>query len=142
MYRLIAAEELGKRLEEGEELALVDLRDEAAFRAGHLPGAVLVPAGVSVERWVPQRFSTGSLVVLYDDGGEKGHAAHEAAHLSHLWYQGLLVLQGGLAAWEAAGLPLEEGAPIDPLGAGRHIETRPPAEGVIPPEWYPRHGAD
>ena len=67
MYRLIAAEELGKRLEEGEELALVDLRDEAAFRAGHLPGAVLVPAGVSVERWVPQRFSTGSLVVLYDD---------------------------------------------------------------------------
>jgi rhodanese-related sulfurtransferase len=139
VYRLIDAEELGERLEEGEELALVDLRDEGAFLEGHLPGAMLVPAGVSVERWIPQRFPTSSQVVLYDAGGEERHAAHEASHLSHLWYQGLLVLQGGLAAWTEAGLPLETGVAVDPMGAGRHIETRPPSEEVIPPEWYPRH---
>ena len=140
MYRLIGAEELSQRIEEGDELALVDLRDEEAFLAGHLPGAVLVPSGIRVERWIPQRFDTSSHVVLYDAGGEESHAAREASHLSHLWYQGLHVLQGGLAAWREAGLPLEEGKAVDPLGAGRYIETRPPTEGVIPPEWYPRHG--
>ena len=114
--------------------------DERAFAEGHLPGARLVPSGVSVERWIPQRFGTGSPVVLYDAGGDDRTAAHEASHLSHLWFRGLFVLKGGLAAWREAGLPLEEGDPVDPLGVGRDPQPAPSTGDIIPEVYDPRRG--
>jgi rhodanese-related sulfurtransferase len=139
VYRLIAPQDLASRLEAGEALILVDLRDPEAYREGHLPGALSVPSGISVERWIPQRVGTGLGAVLYDAGGEDHSAAHEASHLGHLWYQGLLVLKGGVEAWREAGLPLEEGEPADPLSVGRRAATSRPSEGIIPEVYYPRH---
>jgi rhodanese-related sulfurtransferase len=42
--RLISARELKARLDRREDLVLVDARDEVWYRAGHIPGAVSIPA--------------------------------------------------------------------------------------------------
>ena len=138
MYRLVTPADLRALLDGNAPPAVVDLRDEAAFVAGHLPGAVLVPSGVIVERWVPQRLPTTGEVLLYDGGDDDDRASHEASHLSHLWYHGILVLAGGFRAWADADLPVEEGLPVDPLGVGRHIAAREPAPGVVPDEYAPK----
>ena len=51
---------------------------------------------------------------------------------------GILVLAGGFEAWQGAGLPVEKGAPVDPLGVGRHIAARNPSPGVVPDEYAPK----
>lgn len=142
MYRLIGAPELKERLEAGDDLPLVDLRDEEAFTRGHLAGARWIPAGEMVGRWIPQHYPTGGPLVLYDGGGDERIAAGEAARLGHLWFQAVLVLQGGIETWREAGLPLEEGAPLDPLGVGRPMESMRPPAGIIPAAYAPRRGPD
>ncbi len=42
--RFISARELRAMLDRREDLVLVDARDEVWYRAGHIPGAVSIPA--------------------------------------------------------------------------------------------------
>lgn len=44
MWFLIGVSELERYLDEGKDLYLVDLRDRASFRRGHIRGAVNIPA--------------------------------------------------------------------------------------------------
>lgn len=46
MYNEISAEELKKRLESGNEVRLLDVREPYEFAAGHIPGALNVPVSV------------------------------------------------------------------------------------------------
>lgn len=41
----IGADEVRARLEAGERVALLDVREPEEFRRGHIPGAVLIPLG-------------------------------------------------------------------------------------------------
>jgi len=84
---------------------VVDVRAETAFDAGHVPGAVCLPAGRpgfgSKLGWLadPER----PLVVVADDESAGAHALRLAAAVGLRAHAG--VLQGGMAAWDAAGLP-------------------------------------
>jgi thiosulfate/3-mercaptopyruvate sulfurtransferase len=99
---------------------LIDGRSPIAYAEGHLPGAINLPAGTilpqppkdaeAVPRELAKRFgdlgiSSQRLVVVYDDGGEpsapKVFWALELAGHPHA-----AVLDGGLAAAEAAGFPI------------------------------------
>ena len=78
--RFISARELKVMLDRQEDLVLVDARDEVWFRAGHIPGAISIPAedapldAVDVRR--PKRLlhpdrlpqDRGRLLVLYCGG--------------------------------------------------------------------------
>ena len=92
------------------------------FARGHVPGARWVPRGW-LEIWigdiVPSK-STSVAVTCND-----GHGAVLAgATLKELGYQQVSVLDGGMAAWQQAGLSVEKGlsgvmaAPTDVLLAG------------------------
>jgi rhodanese-related sulfurtransferase len=78
--RFIPARELKAMLDRGEDLVLVDARDEEWYRAGHIPGAISIPAedaplaAVDV-RWPkrllhPERLPAdrGRLLVFYCGG--------------------------------------------------------------------------
>ncbi|HSB71030.1 MAG TPA: rhodanese-like domain-containing protein [Candidatus Methylomirabilis sp.] len=78
--RFISARELKARLDMREDLVLVDARDEVWYRAGHIPGAISIPAEdaplAAVNMHRPKRLlhperlppDRGRLVVFYCGG--------------------------------------------------------------------------
>lgn len=135
MSVLITVAQLQQRLAAGQRTVLLDVRwalgdphGREHYRTGHLPGAIFadldtelaghgeprdgrhpLPAEAdfqaTVHRW---GINTGDTVVVYDDAGSA--AAARAWWL--LGYSGIgnvFLLDGGLAAWRAAGLPQRTG---------------------------------
>jgi len=98
---------LKAQLHDGGELALLDAREELPFGRRHLLLASCVPLSrleLLVDDLVPRR---GTRVVWCDDG--EGLAARAASRMAALDYQDVGYLDGGLAAWEAAGFKIYSG---------------------------------
>ncbi len=96
----IDAQALSARLAQGE-VALVDLRPSMQFRAGHIP-----QARWSIRPRLAQdaKSETRQLVLVADDAALAAWAAaSELAGLS----PAPLLLEGGMAAWRDAGLPVQ-----------------------------------
>ena len=107
--RLDAAE-LKRQLHDGGEIALLDAREEGVFHARHLLLASCVPLGrleLLVDDLVPRR---GTRIVWCDDGD--GTASRAARRMSALGYSDVAVLEGGIAAWEAAGYRVYSGVHV------------------------------
>src|SRR5215475_1079728 len=97
-------------LADGEELALIDLREELIFSQNHLLFARSVPLSrleLNFARLVPRR---GTRIVLCDDGD--GLAERAAQILARAGYTELLALDGGVAGWAQAGLELFSGVNV------------------------------
>ncbi|WP_395713936.1 rhodanese-like domain-containing protein, partial [Reyranella sp.] len=110
----LGAAELKRQLHDGGEIALLDAREEGVFHARHLLLASCVPLGhleLLVDDLVPRR---GTRVVWCDDGdgGGDGPALSAARRMSALGYSDVAVLEGGIAAWEAAGYRLYSGVHV------------------------------
>ncbi|MFN8608212.1 MAG: rhodanese-like domain-containing protein [Vulcanimicrobiota bacterium] len=82
----------------------LDARPRKAYQAGHVPGALNYPGGSVGRSW---EFRPG-MVVAYCDP-HCGLAAYLAEQLIALGQTRVYVLEGGVAAWQEAGLPLQEG---------------------------------
>ncbi|MDR8763883.1 rhodanese-like domain-containing protein [Burkholderia multivorans] len=92
---------------EGDELAVVDVRETLAFSRSHLIFSTnLAHERLEVEaiRALPR--ATVPIVLIADNDEA---AAQSAARLQALGYTDISVMQGGLAAWQRAGLPLYAG---------------------------------
>ena len=85
----------------GRTFALVDVREESEWGAGHLPGAIHLGKGVierDVEKTIPDR---GSEVVLYCGGGYR--SALSADNLQKMGYTNVISMDGGFTGWKNAG---------------------------------------
>src|SRR6185437_10891866 len=85
-------------LEDGGELALIDVREELIFSQNHLLWARNVPLSrleLRFARLVPRKTTR---IVLIDD--DDGLAPRAAAVLARAGYSDLACLQGGVAAWQ------------------------------------------
>jgi thiosulfate/3-mercaptopyruvate sulfurtransferase len=137
MSNLISVAELQSRLEESG-LRLIDARfdlsddeaGQAAWAAGHIPGAVhldlnrdlsapaqthggrhpLPPAGQLAALLGSRGISRTNDVVVYDDTTGM-FASRVWWTLRYLGHDSVRVLDGGLQAWLAAGLPLSDSEP-------------------------------
>jgi rhodanese-related sulfurtransferase len=77
------------------------------FAAGHVPGSRWVPRGyleARVDGFIPTKLAP--VVVTCSDGA---NSALAGATLLELGYEDVAVLDGGTAAWQAAGYDLEKG---------------------------------
>ena len=94
-------EELARRLEDGDDLVVLDVRPAAEYAAGHLPGAVSIPVGELRRRLA--ELPADREVVAYCRGPYCAFA-HEAVGL--LREEGFAArrLEDGLPEWQAAGL--------------------------------------
>ena len=104
------------------EIAVFDLRDEHAFASGHpLFAAQLPPHRIAVEiaRRVPR---LGTPIVVYD--GEDGLVDAAITQLHALGYTDVSALDGGLAAWAAAGYELFEDVNSYSKAFGELVEAR------------------
>ncbi|HEV2186180.1 MAG TPA: rhodanese-like domain-containing protein [Stellaceae bacterium] len=110
LIRRIDARELKARLHDGGEVALLDSREEGIFNHRHLLMASCVPVSrleLLVDDLVPRR---SARVVWCDDGD--GSAPRAAERMRALGYHDVTVLDGGLAAWEAAGYRVYSGVHV------------------------------
>ena len=107
-------------LSDGEELALIDLREELIFSQSHLLFARSIPLSrleLKFARLVPRR---GTRVVLCDDGD--GLVERAAGILFRSGYTNLFALTGGVAAWAAAGFELFSGVNVPSKAFGEFVE--------------------
>src|SRR5215212_9016771 len=106
----VSAPALKAQLHDGGEIALLDAREEGIFHASHLLLASCVPLGrleLLIDDLVPRR---GTRVVWCDDGDDS--ALRAARRLGQFGYADVAVLEGGIAAWEAAGYRLYSGVHV------------------------------
>ncbi|MDN3273903.1 rhodanese-like domain-containing protein [Frankia sp. RB7] len=105
-----------------EEIALLDLRHEAAFATGHpLFAANMAVDRIAIEAAVrlPRKDAP---VVLFDDG--EGLVATGADRLTALGYSNVRALDGGLKAWRAAGYEVFEDVNSYSKAFGELVEAR------------------
>jgi phage shock protein E len=99
----ITAAELHERRESGAAPVVIDVRTAAEYAAGHIPGAVNIPFDQVAQRIAEVEAPHG--VALYCMVGPRARRGESA--LLAAGYESVFHLEGGLAAWQAAGLPVE-----------------------------------
>ncbi len=100
-------EEMKRRMDAGEKIALVDVREESEWAQGHLPGAMHLGKGI-IERDIEQRVpDTNAKIVLYWGGGFR--SALTADNLQKMGYTNVESMDGGWKGWIGAGLPTQKG---------------------------------
>jgi rhodanese-related sulfurtransferase len=87
--------ELQKKLEKGEALPIVDVRETAEVRTGKIPGALNIPLGL-LEFRMNELDKAVQYFVVCQSGGRSSQAVR------FLEYQGFKVVNvdGGMSAWE------------------------------------------
>ena len=92
-----------RRIDSGEKMILVDVREDNEWAKGHLPGAVHMGKGI-IERDIEQRVpDTATKLVLYCGGGFR--SALVADNLQKMGYTNVESMDGGWRGWTEAGLP-------------------------------------
>lgn len=121
MTPAISVHEVRTALLTRREIAILDLRTEAAFATAHPLFAAQLPLErVEIEApiRVPRR---DTLVVLY---GEPGQPEQAFALLQKLGYSQVALLQGGLEAWRNAGFELFQDVNSYSKAFGELVEAR------------------
>jgi rhodanese-related sulfurtransferase len=94
--RECTVDDVRARLDRGERLNLIDVREESEYAAGHVPGAVHLSKGV-IERDVETRYpDPATELVLYCGGGYRSALA--ADNLQKMGYTNVYSVDGG---WRA-----------------------------------------
>jgi len=118
--RSVPAVTIKDMLGDGTELALIDVREELTFSQNHLLWARNLPLSrleLQFARRVP-RLTTR--ILLCDDND--GLAKRAATILANAGYTDLSYLQGGVAAWAAAGFVLFSGVHVPSKAFGEFVE--------------------
>jgi rhodanese-related sulfurtransferase len=91
----------------GQAPLLVDVRERAEFAERRIAGAVLLPlSGLAEDH---QALPTDRPLIIHCASGKRSQVAGE--FLSRHGYSDVSNLEGGILAWQKAGLPTVEGTP-------------------------------
>ena len=94
------------RLDRGEKILLVDVREESEYAKDHLPGAIHLGKGIierDIEERVPQ---LNAPLILYCGGGYRSALA--ADNLQKMGYTNVLSMDGGIRGWREKQFPLNK----------------------------------
>lgn len=123
----LTPEDIRQALLAGEEIALLDVREEAPFAEGHPLWAANLPAGrIEIEAW--QRLPRRDVRIAVYDNGE-GLAQMAARRLQALGYTQVHLLAGGLGGWKDAGheLFIDVNVPSKSFGEWLEAERHTPS---------------
>ncbi len=116
----ITPQALKAALADGQEIAVLDVRETGVFAHRHLLFAASAPLWrleLLIDRLVPRR---GTRIVLVDDDETLSHTA--ADKLARLGWRELSVLAGGTDGWAAAGYEIFSGTNVPSKAFGEVIE--------------------
>lgn len=103
--RQVSLEELKRRLDGGEKLIVLDVREKDEWRGGYIPGAVSLPRGfleIQAEQRLPDK---NARIVAYCAGGTRSALA--AATLQELGYANVETANPGFVRWKDLRYPVE-----------------------------------
>ena len=101
----ITVTELLARIDAGEALNILDVRSEAEFEDGHVPGARNVPFQQVLSRPNDIPGTSDQELILYCGHGPRAYVA--ASALRHQGRERIVYMSGHWAAWTAKGLRVE-----------------------------------
>ena len=97
-------DDVKKRLDGGEKLTLIDVREESEFAKDHLPGAIHLGKGI-IERDIEARVpDLATEVILYCGGGFRSALAGD--NLQKMGYKNVISMDGSIRDWRGKGYPL------------------------------------
>src|SRR5436190_19992355 len=99
----ISPQDAATKLNSGEAIIVVDVRDKDEWDEGHIPGATHLSRGtieLDIEEKVPD---PNAMIICHCGGG--GRSALAAESLQKMRYKNGRSMAGGFKAWKAAGLP-------------------------------------
>lgn len=97
-------EEIHRRRQSGEDLLLIDVREQEEIAIAALPGALVCPMS-RAEEWIDRLPKDQALVIFCHHGIRSMHVAMALAERGH---QNLINMTGGIDLWSAevdAGVP-------------------------------------
>lgn len=100
----ISPQALSERLGGGDAPVVLDVRTRGEFASGHIPGAINIPHNELLERIA--ELQPGDELAIYCMKGPRARLGEQT--LRSAGRDRLLHVQGGLLAWQAAGLPVEK----------------------------------
>lgn len=106
---LLSPLDLAQLLHERPTTRLLDVRTPGEFDAEHIEGAYNVPLDTLAEHGVEIRAGVAGAIILICRSGQRARKAEEALKAAGM--PDLHVLDGGMAAWIAAGQPVRRGQP-------------------------------
>jgi rhodanese-related sulfurtransferase len=104
--RETTVQEVKKRMDAGEKLILVDVREESEVARGRIPGAIQLGKGVierDIEKTIPD---TNAEIILYCGGGFRSALAAE--NLQRMGYKNAVSMDGGWKGWNENGYPTQK----------------------------------
>jgi len=120
MIKKIDAPTLKAMLKDGQEIAVLDVREAGQFGEGHLLFGVPAPYSIletRIDRLVPRR---NTRIILVDDGD--GVAERSAVRLEAVGYCDITCLDGGVIAWADSGYELFKGVNVPSKAFGEMVE--------------------
>ena len=118
--RIAPVREARRRLHDGGEIALLDIREAGQFGEAHPLFATPCPYSrleILAPRLVPRRTAP---VLLLDAGDDVAERA--AKRLEALGYTDVSIIAGGMPAWAAAGFPVYKGVNVPSKTLGELAE--------------------
>src|SRR5438552_3677550 len=102
--------ELKKRLDAGEPVVVIDVRDPDEYRDGSIEAANNISRGFLEFRIGSMASDPSTPLVLYCQTGLRSMLAAKALH--DLGYKNVINLQGGFQRWAQSGLPVVKDTPL------------------------------
>ena len=106
----ISPQQLHELKRRGRYAPVLDVRSVAEYRAGHIPGAQLIPIDTVSADALAQAFKRPSLgreETLYITCHAGPRAVQAAEQLQRAGFDNLSLIEGGTRSWEQLGLPVE-----------------------------------
>ena len=101
----IQASQVQADLQSGKRVVLIDVRTPVEHDEMHIAGSRLMPLDQLDAATVKSASAGSESCVLICRSGKRAEQAHQKLHAAGC--ENLVILDGGVMAWEAAGLPLE-----------------------------------
>lgn len=101
----VSVADVQARLANGEQLVLIDVREQNEWNLGHPEPAIYIGRGV-LESQIEQRVPRDATVVLSCQSGNRSALA--ARTLMDMGYKNVSSMAGGFSAWVAAGGPIAD----------------------------------
>jgi len=102
--------DLQRRMNSGEKVVVIDVRDPDEFRDGHIEGSANISRGFLEFRIGTAVTDPATPIVLYCQTGLRSVLAAKA--LRELGYATVINLQGGYQKWVQSGLPVARDVPM------------------------------
>ncbi len=103
MVKSMTVHELKEKLDQGQEIVLIDCREQDEWDAGHIATAQLIPLSQFKAQF--ETLDTEAEIIIQCRSGRRSLQA--CMFLQSEGYENLANLEGGILAWEEENFPIE-----------------------------------